>query len=217
MVISRLLPAAVSAREAYTDLVPDQVYPGEAAAVAHAVEKRRREFLTVRACARAAMQDLRQTPVPILPSTGGAPLWPVGLVGSMTHCTGYRAAAVARAADVVSLGIDAEPNSPLPDGVLEQAALPDDLPALVHIQRLGVAADRLLFSAKEAVFKTWYPVTHRWLDFEDVHVELRPDGTFTAHLMVELAYGAGRALDTLDGRWLAERNLVLTAVCLLPT
>ena len=50
--------------------------------------------------------------------------WPAGLTGSMTHCDGYCAAALVRAADLASLGIDAEPHGPLPEGVLARVALP---------------------------------------------------------------------------------------------
>ncbi|WP_442812969.1 hypothetical protein OG930_28490 [Streptomyces sp. NBC_01799] len=46
---------------------------------------------------------------PIPPSPFGAPVRPPGVVGSITHCTGYRAAAVALRARVLSVGIDAEP------------------------------------------------------------------------------------------------------------
>ena len=63
-------------------------------------------------------------PQPVLPGERGAPRWPAGVVGSMTHCAGYRAAALVRAADLASLGIDAEPHGPLPEGVLRRVALP---------------------------------------------------------------------------------------------
>ncbi|MGW5497553.1 hypothetical protein [Streptomyces olivaceoviridis] len=42
----------------------------------------------------------------------------------MTHYDGYRAVALARAVDVIAVGIDAEPNAPLPEGVLETVSLP---------------------------------------------------------------------------------------------
>ncbi|MFE1199256.1 hypothetical protein ACFW6E_42170 [Streptomyces olivaceoviridis] len=63
-------------------------------------------------------------PAPVLPNRREAPGWPEGLVGSMTHYDGYRAVALARAVDVIAVGIDAEPNAPLPEGVLETVSLP---------------------------------------------------------------------------------------------
>ena len=79
-----------------------------------------------------ACERLGYPPVPILPGVGGAPTWPAGVRGSMTHCTGYAAAAVGPAARISTIGIDAEPDAPLPDGVLGLIATP------VEQNRLGV-------------------------------------------------------------------------------
>ncbi|WP_306332212.1 4'-phosphopantetheinyl transferase [Streptomyces sp. KL109B] len=68
----------------------------EEALIARAVPKRRNEFTTVRACAHDALAGLGLAPVPLLPDERGAPGWPPGVVGSMTHCPGYGAAAVPR-------------------------------------------------------------------------------------------------------------------------
>ncbi|MGW2703073.1 hypothetical protein [Streptomyces sp. NPDC001340] len=72
----------------------------------------------------AALADLGRAPVPIAPGPRGEPRRPMGIVGNMTHRAGYRAAAVARAEDVHAFGIDAEPDRPLPVGVLEAVSLP---------------------------------------------------------------------------------------------
>ncbi|MFJ5550136.1 4'-phosphopantetheinyl transferase [Streptomyces sp. NPDC093225] len=196
-----LLPAGVAVAEfageaPYAELAAG-LFPAERAAVARAYPSRRREFAAVRACARAAMARLGVPPLPVLPHGEGptwarnAPRWPEGLTGSMTHCTGYRAAALTRTGPghpLLSLGIDAEPNAPLPDGVRSLALRPEEesaLPALTA-GRPGVAWDRVVFSAKESVFKAWYPLTGRWLGFEDCHITLTPDTTtFTAHLHTE--------------------------------
>jgi 4'-phosphopantetheinyl transferase EntD len=135
VVMEKILPASVVSAEAFTD--PDDVvlFPEEAATMARAVDKRRREFATGRNCARVALGRLGVPPVPIVRGERGAPVWPPGIVGSITHCDGYRAAAVARDRDVLAVGIDAEPNEPLPAGVLEIVSLAD--------QRVpGVRGDR---------------------------------------------------------------------------
>ena len=72
--------------------------PEEEQIVAHAVESRRREYAAVRSCARACLGRLGYRRVPILPGVGGAPSWPAGVLGSMTHCAGYAAAAQSRPA-----------------------------------------------------------------------------------------------------------------------
>jgi 4'-phosphopantetheinyl transferase EntD len=145
----------------------------------------------------------------------GAPQWPPGVVGSITHCAGYRASAVARDRDVVTVGLDAEPHDDLPSGVLgavasarEQARL-----AALAAARPDVCWDRMLFSAKESVYKAWFPLTRRWLNFEDASVDIDPVGrTFTARLMVDGPVVNGAALTGFDGRWLVRDGLIVTAI-----
>jgi 4'-phosphopantetheinyl transferase EntD len=214
-----LLPAGVTVAEAFGDPEPAApLFPEEAAHVARAVPERRREFATVRACARDALARLGGPRVPLLPGERGAPRWPAGYVGSMTHCRGYRAAAVARAGDVAGVGIDAEPDEPLRDpGVVELIALPAERAMLRHLAaaRPGVAWERLLFSAKESVYKTWFPLTGAWLDFDQALIGFRPDdGTFTARLLVPGPAVNGAEVSVFEGRWRAGGGLLVTAICL---
>ncbi|WP_086831849.1 4'-phosphopantetheinyl transferase, partial [Streptomyces sp. NRRL B-24572] len=182
--IEELLPPGVEAREVFGDPPDAVLYEEERALVATSVEKRRTEFTTARFCARAALAALGVPPAPILRGERGAPRWPSGTTGSMTHCDGYRAAAVARTGRVLSLGIDAEPHLPLPDpAVRDLVTLPEERRGLARLAaaRPQVCWDRLLFSAKESVYKTWFPLTGRWLDFQEARVTLDPDtGTFHA-------------------------------------
>lgn len=159
--LAGVLPHYVVSVESYGDDSRDvaPLYPEEATAVAGSVEKRRREFAAVRACARSAMTALGLPPQPVLPGERGAPRWPEGVVGSMTHCEGYRAAALARTSDLAALGIDAEPHRPLPDGVLDLVSSSAECSRLRSLVAAnpGVQCDRLLFSAKESVYKAWFP------------------------------------------------------------
>ncbi|MGW1072445.1 4'-phosphopantetheinyl transferase family protein [Streptomyces sp. NPDC002537] len=218
--IERILPAGTVSEENFGPLPADVsglLLPEEAAHVARAVPKRKGEFATVRVCARKALGRLGHGPVALLPNRRGAPGWPSGVVGSMTHCDGYRAAVVARAADAVSIGIDAEPNAPLPEGVLGTISLPAERTRLAGLtaRRPDVAWDRMLFSAKESVFKTWYPLTREELDFSEAELEFEPEaGTFSARLLVPGPVVEGRRLDGFTGRWLADEGFVVTAIAL---
>jgi 4'-phosphopantetheinyl transferase EntD len=209
-VIEKILPDIVACAEAFTDSPDVTLFPQEAALVWRATDKRRREFTTGRACARLALGKLGVPPGPIVTGERGAPRWPPGIVGSITHCDGYRAAAVARAKHVTAIGLDAEPNAPLPSGVLDvvsHAAERARLATLSSAER-GVCWDRLLFCAKESVYKAWFPLTGRWLGFEDADVTIEPDGTFTARLVPATAAEP----TSFNGRWLAGGGLVLTAI-----
>ena len=208
--IEKLLPDAVVSAELFGDSVA-VLFPEEEAAIANAADGRRREFTSVRVCARRSLARIGRAPVPLVPGPGGAPGWPPGLVGSMTHCLGYRAAALADAADVRAVGIDAEPHLPLPAGVEEAIALPSERRRIAELHAANplVAWDRLLFSAKESLYKAWYPSGGRLLGFEEAEIELRPDSSFTARVLAEPS-GAGP--DGFTGRWLAGAAHLLTAV-----
>ncbi|AKG44486.1 4'-phosphopantetheinyl transferase family protein [Streptomyces xiamenensis] len=216
--IGELLPPPVSAVEMFGDPEPlPELFPEEEAVVARAVAKRRTEFATVRGCARTALERLGGPRVPLLPGERGAPRWPAGFLGSMTHCAGYRAAAVARTGGTLaSIGLDAEPHEPLrDDGVLELVSLPEERE---HLAKLAaghprVRWERLLFSAKESVYKAWFPLTGQWLGFEQARVTFDPGaGTFEAELLVPGPVVDGVGVGRFGGRWLVRDGVLLTAI-----
>lgn len=218
--IERILPSWVTAVESFGDDPAAELLPQERVAIARATESRRREFATSRACARAALARLGRPAVPVLRGPGGAPQWPEGVTGSITHCAGYRAAAVGLTKDVVALGVDAEPNEALPDhGMLELVARYEERVRLAELapEMPGICWERLLFSAKESVYKTWFPLARSWLGFESADIVIDPHGAaFTARLLVQGPLVNGSPLTQLSGRWLADQGFLVTAV-VVPT
>jgi 4'-phosphopantetheinyl transferase EntD len=219
VVIATLVPAGVVVADATGPLPGEALLTEEEPLVARAVGKRRAEFTTVRTCARIALGRLGLPATAVLSGSKREPLWPAGVVGSITHCDGYRAVAVARADQLASIGIDAEPHDPLPAGILERVTLPAERAHLAALPP-GLHWDRLLFSAKESVYKTWFPLTRRWLGFEDAAVTFVPDadpmrGTFTARLLVaDRPTVAGILLTTLHGRYAVGDGLLITVITL---
>jgi 4'-phosphopantetheinyl transferase EntD len=192
---------------------PD-LMPAESDAVSGAVPKRRAEFARGRACARAALRELGigSTEIPIGPDR--APIWPVGAIGSITHCDGLIAAAACRAERFAGIGLDAEPRGPLDPELIERIATDHEL-ARAGASGLVPPAElpRLIFSAKEVVHKCVHPSTQIMLDFLDVVV------TFdhaTRVFEVEPAGAGAQALAELrriDGRyWFDADHLVTAAV-----
>lgn len=213
-----VLPGEVAWSEAFDDPQDVVTFPAEEAAISRAVPRRRREYQTVRHCAREALASLGLPPVPILSGEKREPLWPEGIVGSMTHCQGYRGAVVAAGNRVRSLGIDAEPHEPLPAGVLEQVATDQEHGELVRLADSvpGVHWDRLLFCAKEATYKAWFPLTGAWLGFSDANITIDPvDGCFASTLLVEGPVVDGERLRRMHGRWVVRHGLALTAIAVL--
>ncbi len=218
--IAAVLPdiAELVFAELYADPPDLAALPEEEPLIARSVAKRRNEFVTVRHCARVAMESLGVAPAPILKGDRGEPQWPAGVVGSLTHCEGYRGAVVGSSTAVRSVGIDAEPHGTLPDRVLEAVSLPSErreiagLPGSLHW-------DRILFCAKEATYKAWFPLTGRWLGFEDAHITFEADtggrsGRFVSRILVDPAARSGPPLTELAGRWSVAGGLALTAIVL---
>jgi 4'-phosphopantetheinyl transferase EntD len=222
-----VLPPQARTAELREDLADLSPYPGEEALIAQASPKRRAEFVTARHCARVALAKLNIPHQPILRGSKREPLWPNGTIGTLTHCDGFRGAAVAHSLMLRSLGVDAEPHLPLPDGVLGQVALAEEQAWLKAVADAGPHGssglhwDRLLFCAKEATYKAWFPLTERWLGFEDARItfEAAPPqgdaqgmGTFHVQLLVPGQTLKGQPLATFEGRWLVAGGLILTGI-----
>jgi 4'-phosphopantetheinyl transferase EntD len=172
------------------------LFPVEASAVAAAVPRRRAEFAAGRTAARRAMAALGVGPVALPVGDRRMPVWPPGIVGSITHCDGLAAAAVAWADDLAAIGIDAEPAVPLEPDVLALVATP------VERSRLdGALAGTVLFCAKEAFYKCWSALDGPVLEFHDVEVD------FAGGDFVAVPAGGAR----WPGRWAVRDGFVLAA------
>jgi 4'-phosphopantetheinyl transferase EntD len=216
--IAAILPLAARYAEALGEFPTASLFPEEASLVERAVEKRWREFAAGRALARQALKSLGVPALPIPCGEGREPRWPDGIVGSITHCAGYCAAAVAPAQAIRTVGIDAEPHAPLPDGVLRLVARIEEVAWIEARAGDPLCWDRILFSAKESIYKAWFPVYRRWLDFDDVSVIFDPPtARFRARLVNRWAACAGASIDCFEGRFLLSGTHVLTSTTVAAT
>jgi len=210
--IEHIVPSEVASVASRGDDISTWLYPEEAAQIRGAVDTRLREFTSARTCARLAIAKLGLPTVPLLRGQWREPIWPRDVVGSITHCKGYCAAAVANRRNIWSIGIDAEPDEQLPPGILEQVAVAQER-AWLATARPGVHWDRLLFSAKESVFKAWFPLAQDWLGFDQALVSFDAlECTFEARLLVPLPAFVGGGAEVLTGRFLVRDGLLLTAI-----
>ena len=213
--IEEVLPAGVQVASVFGDPPGPPLFPQEAALVSNSVEQRQREFATGRRCARQALARLGLPAAPLTAGARGEPLWPAGVVGAITHSAHYRAAAVARQADVMSLGVDAERIRRLPAGGFETVSLPEERVAVARLRRFAPMTpwEMLLFSAKESVYKAWFPLTGKFLDFEEAIISFDPaQGTFSARLLVPGPPWGDSSLDVFNGRWVVRDGFALTAI-----
>jgi len=141
---------------------PGLLRPEERAGVARATPDRQREFAGGRAAARAALDQLGIADAIIPMGDDRAPVWPKGTAGSITHAEGLCLAAASLAPGIIGLGIDLEPDTPLPDDLRSEVVVPGDYEV----------DDKLLFSIKETVFKALYPQVGFIFGFDAVRVTL---------------------------------------------
>jgi 4'-phosphopantetheinyl transferase EntD len=212
--IELILPAGISAAER-TEAAGGSLFPAEIYGLGKATRKRVQEFASGRWCARSALKPFGYDTAVILPGPTREPIWPPGIIGSITHCYGYTAAAVGLQKDYWGVGIDAEVNKVLPDGVLEYVSLPKEREWIGHHKSMEQHWDRLLFCAKEAVYKAWFPLTRTWLDFDEVVIEFLPDQQiFTAEICLAKKRFLSSSISQLRGRYVFNKTHILAAVTL---
>ncbi len=208
--IESILPDCVVVESISELASADSLLPPEAEFIRKAVPKRVIEFTAGRHCARRALARLGIADFPILSGSRREPIWPEGTIGSITHCSGFASAAVAIKTDLVAIGIDAEVAGPLSPGLIESIATRAERQALLAFSD-DVPWERVIFSAKEAFYKAWYPVTRSWLGFHDVDVIFRPEqGAFE----VQVKIPHPRLFRSHVGRYLVANGIIFTAVYL---
>jgi 4'-phosphopantetheinyl transferase EntD len=184
--LAELFPVAVEAAELTGAGDPSQLLPIEREGKQRWADKRIREFAAGRQCAREALRRLGYAPAALLSLPDRRPDWPAGVTGSITHCSGLASAVVARADVARSLGLDAE----VIDAV-EEHLWPRVLNSAERSWMQSCPADErrtwatVIYSAKEAFYKCQYPVTARWLEFEEVHVNLERPESRSAKFSIE--------------------------------
>ena len=192
-------------------LVPaDRLLPEERALVTGAGARRLAEFATGRECARVALSRLGAgaAETAVARDARGAPTWPPGVIGSIAHCAGWTGAVVARAGGAFpglrGIGLDAEPRMPLPAGVIDVVASGPEPGAVTRLttEAPGIPWETVLFCAKEATYKAWYPSHGVVVDHDAVQVSLSASGTFTAEAL------------GVRGRWTVGPRVVVTIAVL---
>ncbi|MGC4093442.1 MAG: 4'-phosphopantetheinyl transferase superfamily protein [Polyangiaceae bacterium] len=205
-----LLPDEV--RGAWGDPREDAPFglPAEEALIERAVDKRKREFRKARACARSLLAEFGVHDFALLAGAQREPLWPDGLVGSVTHTDGMCAVVVGSSFRYAGIGIDVEPDEPLTLPIAQRVCVPGEMEQVS--ERTGLSslqAARLIFSAKEAFYKCQFCVTQRYLGFGDVRVEFSPGGCFSVSVLAQESEVAAIAANS--GRWAQREGFLLTS------
>ncbi|WP_161860670.1 4'-phosphopantetheinyl transferase family protein [Algicella marina] len=211
-----LFPAEISV--AATD--PRREYEGlmaeEVKAIVRATPRRRREFVAGRVAARHAMSALGYGHNSVPSGSDRAPVWPPGLVGSISHTGSVCMSVVARSSTASAIGIDVETDEPLSQDLWDTVLTSSDQSMLRSFPR----ADRgriakIIFSAKECVYKCQYPISKKLFGFDMLNITLDMEGyRFWATLNDDVApFSRGTSF---AGNFALTDNVVITGMTLAP-
>ena len=191
------------------------LFPEELTIVANAVPSRVEEFRLGRAAARKALAQLGVQAGPIGVGQSRAPLWPAGIVGSISHTTGFCGSVVGSTSDYRAIGIDACVNERLFDGAIDRIASPDERVWVDASTSAELATDALVFSIKETVFKLWSPLTGVWLGFDEAEVTVDlASGSYLATIQAKDRVAGAKFPETVEGRFTYDGSIILNLSCL---
>lgn len=182
--------------------------------------KRQREFATGRTLARRALAAMGQPEVAIPIGPHRAPVWPEGVVGSISHTSELCAVVLASRLDFSSVGLDLEHQDAADEetwsGILT-ASERQVVEARPAEERRRLAT--LLLSAKECFHKLQNPLTKVMLDFLEVEIELsQADELEAGGFRVRVEARAPLLLPVRpEGRFFHARGHVWTALGLWPS
>jgi len=170
--LKRLLPAGVQAVVSTQAPNDEGLQPAiEKAGMDSMQPVRRSEFIHGRACARAALTAMNFPNQAIPVGTSREPVWPDGIVGSISHCGSVAAAVTARQKDLSALGIDLESACPLDEKLLPMICRAEEKDSLKEsAQPLLIA--KLIFSAKESIYKCIWPSVRQFVDFQEIGISI---------------------------------------------
>jgi 4'-phosphopantetheinyl transferase EntD len=130
-------------------------------------EKTRRSSGAARVVARELLVHAGYRACPVPKARSGAPVWPRGLVGSLAHDSQVAVAALAPRRKFAAIGIDIEPAEAPPSELINVIATPLEQASLETYLYGG----RLLFVAKEAVYKAVASLDRVFLDHADIEID----------------------------------------------
>jgi 4'-phosphopantetheinyl transferase EntD len=208
----RLFPTGIHVERMTVPSPEIPLFPEEAQAVRNAVPARRAQFEAGRACARQALRALGAPAVAIPVGPHREPVWPAGIVGSISHAGLHAAAAVAWSRHYRALGLDIEEVGDMEADALALIATDAEVRAAA-LRIPANCAGRLVFSAKESVFKCLFPLLGRFIGFHEVVLHLEGDDF---HIELAGTSGDSGVAAALRGAWCIEGSLIVTGAWLAP-
>ncbi len=211
--LDALFPTGVATAFSRSQAQAGKLAPCEEAFAGTLAPKRLAEFRHGRSCARAALERLGLDPSGIPAGGRREPLWPDGVVGSISHAGDAAAAVVSLSSRFAALGLDLEPATELDAELRPRVCRPEELSGLPAIPAMAGRRAKLLFSAKEAAYKALWPLLKQFLDFHDL--EIRIGAGADSFTVISHAEGCPAEIAArIEGRFTEVDGLFATGVAL---
>jgi 4'-phosphopantetheinyl transferase EntD len=174
---------------AVPDARPGDLHPQETALISpSAVATKRTSFTLGRNAAAQSLRAIGIDPAPpVLQGRGKNPLWPDQVVGSITHCDPWTICVVAKSSAAKALGVDLEDVRRVQNPDIGEVICTRSEMEWIAGSQDQVGSLIMVFSAKEAMYKAYYPFCRRYFDFTDAELAWDPSiGGFRGHLLTDL-------------------------------
>jgi len=159
--------------------------------MSRAVQKRKAEYIAGRYCARKSLAAININNQTVESSEDRAPIWPQGVIGSITHSSGYASAVVAKKGELRGIGIDSEKcikdktSRNISSHILTEN---ETFEANTHVAANEHLYLTLVFSAKESIYKCLNPLVKQFFDFKhaEIHFDRESNNQFSYRLLKTL-------------------------------
>lgn len=202
----RILPEGVALGAADPRGAPHGLWADET--LGPVVPKRLAEYVAGRRAARAALRKLGVAECAIPSGADRAPVWPTGIVGSISHTDKACLSIVSKDSQYAGLGVDIELATPLTPDIASSILVQEDLATCQSMLDATI-----IFAVKEAVYKAQFPITKLLFGFDALGVSLSAD-RFTAQFLT--AQGRFHAGHKVTGRWALADGHVLVIAAIPP-
>lgn len=211
----RSLDASIELKVADPWMWEKEALPAEEDYIQRAVEKRKSEFRAGRHSARAVLDQLGIRDFPLRVGNQRQPLWPDGVIGSISHTEGMCACVGLREGKYSAIGIDIEKREPVDKSSLPLICSRKELGIIKELEAQNdnqIPLCKLIFSAKECVHKVYHPLNGHTLDFLDAEIELDLENqTFIAYI-TNPEKNPKTPIKSLKGAYDFSENYLFTAI-----
>lgn len=194
----------------------ETLFPAEKSYLEGKLEIRRKEFIRSRYCVKVGFERLNLPYKSVLPNQRRMPVWPDNVIGSISHSYDMAGAAVCLSKSYRSVGLDIEKLSARKseDQIARYICTPDELDIIQEGDSdERVKKSRLVFCAKEAIFKCLYPLCQVFFGFKDASVDWSDDGTYRVRLNKSISTEFCKGFSVM-GRWMIQKNCMMSGLIL---